>query len=86
MPWPGASKCHLIQHLSNLKTPGSGFEMFFNGSGAWHVCGCYVDHHLPTGFAGGKTWSSMSFTEKVMLEEQDRLRGTNEVARLKAAG
>ena len=35
--------------------------------------------------AGGKTWSSLSFTEKVMLEEQDRINGTSEVARLKAA-
>ena len=46
--------------------PGSGFEMFFAAAGARHEC-----FGIITTTAGGKTWSSMSFTEKVMLEEQD---------------
>ena len=78
----GGVQVPLQQHLSNLKTPGSGYEMFFNGSQARGMSATGSG----TTSAGGKTWSSLSFTEKVMLEEQDRLRGTNEVARLKAAG
>jgi len=78
----GGVQVPLQQHLDNLKTPGSGFEMFFNGSQARGMSAMGSS----TTTAGGKTWSSMSFTEKILLEEQDRIQGTNEVARLKAAG
>ena len=78
----GGVEVDLNSHLSNLKSPGSGFEMFFAGSGARGMSAVATS----TTTAGGKTWSSMSFTEKVAAEEQDRINGTNEVARLKAAG
>jgi len=78
----GGVEVDLNTHLTNLKQPGSGFEMFFNGTQARGMSASGSSSTT----AGGKSWSSLSFTEKVMLEEQDRVRGTNEVARLKAAG
>ena len=78
----GGVQVPLQQHIENLRSPGSGFELYFNGTQARGMSASGSG----TTTAGGKTWSSMSFTEKVMLEEQDKARGTNEVARLKAAG
>ena len=78
----GGVEVPLQQHLESLRTPGSGWEHNFAGSGARGMSAMGSS----TTTAGGKTWSSLSFTEKVMLEERDRMQGTNEVARLKAAG
>ena len=78
----GGVQVPLQQHIESLRNPGSGFELYFSGTQARGMSASGSG----TTTAGGKTWSSMSFTEKVMLEEQDKARGTNEVARLKAAG
>ena len=60
----GGVQVPLNQHLTSLKNPGSGFEMFFSGSQAR---GMSAAGSTPS-ISGGKSWGSMSFSEKLQLE------------------
>ena len=60
----GGVQVPLNQHLTSLKNPGSGFEMFFSGSQAR---GMSAAGSTPS-TSGGKSWGSMSFTERLQLE------------------
>ena len=79
----GGVEVPLQQHLDNLKQPGSGYEMMFGGSGAK---GMSSSGTAPNQSTGGKSWSTMSFTEKVAVQVHDRENGTNYEQRLRAAG
>ena len=73
----GGVETPLQQHLDTLKSPGSGRDYFFAGSGArgMSAVGSQANN------TGGKDLNSMSFSERLQLEvEQPEL-----YARLKAA-
>ena len=74
----GGVQVPLNQHIQNLKTPGSGFEMFFTGSGARGMSAVGSTSNA----AGQNSWESMSFSERLALEVQD----PEAAARLKAQG
>ena len=72
----------LQQHLDSLKQQGSGYEFMFNSSGAR---GMSATGSAPN-TTGGKSWSSMSLSEKILAEERDAATGSNTVAQLKSQG
>ena len=74
----GGVQVPLNQHIQNLKTPGSGFEMFFSGTQAR---GMSAVGSTPNA-AGGSSWESMSFSERLALEVEN----PDAAARLKAQG
>lgn len=74
----GGVQVPLNQHIQNLRTPGSGFEMFFSGTQARGMSAV----GSTTNSAGGKAWSSMSFTEQIAMLDSD----PEGAARLKAQG
>ena len=74
----GGVQVPLNQHIQNLKTPGSGYEMFFTGSGARGMSAVGSTSNA----AGQNSWESMSFSERLALEVQD----PEAAARLKAQG
>lgn len=74
----GGVQVPLNQHIQNLKTPGSGFEMFFSGTQAR---GMSAVGSSPNS-AGGKAWSSMTFTEQIAMLNSD----PEGAARLQAQG
>lgn len=59
----GGVQVPLNQHIQNLRTPGSGYEMFFSGTQAR---GMSASGSTPT-TADGKSWASMTFTEQVAM-------------------
>ena len=73
----GGVEVDLQSHVESLKSPGSGLDYMFNGSGARGMSAAGSS----TSTNGGKDLNSMSFTERLQLEvEQPEL-----YARLKAA-
>ena len=78
----GGVETPLQQHLDSLKSPGSGMDYFFSGSGARGMSAAGSS----TTSAGGQSWSSMTPFERMTVEAMDEQNGTNNAARLKAAG
>ena len=74
----GGVQVPLNQHIQNLKSPGSGFEMFFSGTQARGMSAVGSTSNA----AGQKTWETMSFSERLALEVQD----PEAAARLKIQG
>ena len=74
----GGVQVPLNQHIQNLKSPGSGFEMFFSGTQARGMSAVGSTSNA----AGQNSWASMSFSEQVALEVED----PEAAARLKAQG
>ena len=60
----GGVETDLQSHVNNLKSPGSGMDYFFSGSGAR---GMSAAGSTPSS-SGGKSWGSMSFTERLQME------------------
>ena len=74
----GGVQVPLNQHIQNLKSPGSGFEMFFSGTQARGMSAVGSSPNT----AGGKAWSAMSLTEQIaMLNDEPEA-----AARLQAQG
>lgn len=78
----GGVETPLQQHLESLKSPGSGRDYFFTGSGARGMSAV----GSASSSSGGKSWESLSFAEKIAIEQADLENGTNNASRLKAAG
>lgn len=78
----GGVETPLQQHLDSLKSPGSGRDYFFAGSGARGMSATGSS----TTTSGGQSWSSMSAFDRMAVEAMDEQNGTNNAARLKAAG
>ena len=74
----GGVEVPLQQHLESLRTPGSGWEHHFAGSGARGMSAAGSSSST----AGQKSWGSMSLTERISLEMEQPERA----AQLKAAG
>lgn len=74
----GGVETPLQQHLDSLKSPGSGKDYFFSGSGARGMSAAGSSSST----AGGKSWGSMGLVERIQLEEQN----PQLAAQLKAAG
>ena len=74
----GGVETPLQQHLDNLKSPGSGMDYFFSGSGARGMSAAGSS----TSTAGGKSWGSMGLMEQIQLQEDN----PQLAAQLKAAG
>jgi hypothetical protein len=78
----GGVQVELDSHLNSLKQPGSGWEHHFSGSNARGMGA--AGSSIATG--SGQSWSSMSAFERMAVEAMDEQNGTNNAARLKAAG
>ena len=63
----GGVETPLQQHLENLKSPGSGMDYFFNGSGARGMSAAGSSNSS----AGGKSWGSMGLVERIQMEEEN---------------
>ena len=74
----GGVQVPLNTHIQNLKSPGSGYEMFFSGTQARGMSAVGSTSNA----AGQNSWESMSFSERLALEVQD----PEAAARLKAQG
>ena len=78
----GGVEVDLQAHVESLKSPGSGMDYMFNGSGARGMSAAGSS----TATSGGKSWGSLSLMERIQMEAEDDANGTNNAARLKAAG
>ena len=78
----GGVETPLQQHLESLKSPGSGMDYFFNGSGARGMSAAGSSTTTP----GTKSCSSMTAFERMTVEAMDEQNGTNNAARLKGQG
>lgn len=74
----GGVQVPLNQHIQNLKSPGSGFEMFFSGTQARGMSAVGSTSNA----AGQGSWDSMSFSERLALEVEN----PEAAAQLKAQG
>jgi len=74
----GGVETPLQQHLDNLKSPGSGMDYFFNGSGARGMSAAGSTNSS----SGGKSWGSMGLVERIRMEEEN----PQLAAQLKAQG
>ena len=74
----GGVEVPLQQHLESLRTPGSGWEHHFAGSGARGMSAAGSS----SSSNGQKSWASMSLMERIQLEEDN----APLAAQLKAAG
>ena len=74
----GGVETPLQQHLDNLKSPGSGMDYFFSGSGARGMSAAGSS----SSSAGAKSWSSMGLMERIQLQEEN----PQLAAQLKAQG
>ena len=74
----GGVETPLQQHLESLKSPGSGMDYFFNGSGARGMSAAGSSNSS----AGGKSWGSMGLVERIQMEEEN----PQLAAQLKAQG
>jgi predicted RNase H-like nuclease (RuvC/YqgF family) len=74
----GGVEVPLQQHLESLRTPGSGWEHHFAGSGARGMSAAGSS----SSSNGQKSWGSMSLTERISLEMEQ----PDRAAQLKAAG
>ena len=78
----GGVQVQLADHVNSLKNPGSGYEIYFSGTQSRGMSAA----GSTTQASGTKSWSSMSAFERMAVESADELNGTNNAARLKAAG
>ena len=78
----GGVEVDLQSHVESLKSPGSGMDYMFNGSGARGMSAA----GSTSSTTGGKSWGSLSLMERIQMEADDDANGTNNAARLKAAG
>lgn len=74
----GGVQVPLNTHIQNLKSPGSGYEMFFSGTQARGMSAVGSTSNA----AGQNSWESMSFSERLALEVEN----PEAAARLKAQG
>ena len=74
----GGVETPLQQHLDSLKSPGSGMDYFFNGSGARGMSAAGSSNSS----SGGKSWGSMGLMERIQMEEEN----PQLAAQLKAQG
>ena len=74
----GGVETPLQQHLDSLKSPGSGMDYFFSGSGARGMSAAGSSNSL----SGGKSWGSMGLVERIQMEEEN----PQLAAQLKAQG
>ena len=74
----GGVETPLQQHLENLKSPGSGMDYFFSGSGARGMSAAGSTNSS----SGGKSWGSMGLVERIQMEEEN----PQLAAQLKAQG
>ena len=74
----GGVETPLQQHLDSLKSPGSGMDYFFSGSGARGMS-AVGSSNSPS---GGKSWGSMGLVERIQMEEEN----PQLAAQLKAQG
>ena len=63
----GGVEVPLQQRVESLRSPGSGRDYFFAGSGARGMSSAGSS----TSTAGGKSWSSMGLVERIQLEEDN---------------
>ncbi len=75
----GGVQVPLNQHIQNLKSPGSGFEMFFSGTQARGMSAVGSTSNA----AGQNSWGSMTLSEQIAYEVEN---GPEATARLKAQG
>ena len=78
----GGVEVPLQKHVESMKSPGSGRDYFFSGSGARGMSAA----GSTTTTAGGQSWANMTPFERMTVEAMDEQNGTNNAARLKAAG
>ena len=62
----GGVEVPLQQHLESLRTPGSGWEHHFSGSGARGMSAASSS----SSSYGQESWASMGLMERIMLEEE----------------
>ena len=74
----GGVETPLQQHLDSLKSPGSGMDYFFSGSGARGMSAAGSS----SSSSGVKSWSSMGLLERIQMEEEN----PQLAAQLKAQG
>ena len=74
----GGVETPLQQHLESLKSPNSGMDYFFNGSGARGMSAAGSSNSS----SGGKSWGSMGLVERIQMEEEN----PQLAAQLKAQG
>jgi hypothetical protein len=74
----GGVETPLQQHLDSLKSPGSGMDYFFTGSGARGMSAAGSSNSS----SGGKSWGSMGLMERIQMEEEN----PQLAAQLKAQG
>lgn len=74
----GGVETPLQQHVESLRSPGSGRDYFFSGSGARGMSAAGSSSSA----SGGKSWGSMGLVERIQMEEQN----PQLAAQLKAAG
>ena len=74
----GGVETPLQQHLDSLKSPGSGMDYFFSGSGARGMSAAGSSNSS----SGGKSWGSMGLVERIQMEEEN----PQLAAQLKAQG
>jgi len=63
----GGVEVDLQAHVESLKSPGSGLDYMFNGSGARGMSAAGSS----TSASGGKSWGSMGLMERIQLEEEN---------------
>jgi predicted RNase H-like nuclease (RuvC/YqgF family) len=63
----GGVEVDLQTHVQSLKSPGSGLDYMFNGSGARGMSAAGSS----TSASGGKSWGSMGLMERIQLEEEN---------------
>ena len=63
----GGVEVPLQQRVESLRSPGSGRDYFFAGSGARGMSSAGSS----TSTTGGKSWSSMNLTERIQMEEDN---------------
>ena len=66
----GGVEVPLQQHLESLRTPGSGWEHHFAGSGARGMSAAGSS----SSSNGQKSWASMGLMERIKLEEENLTR------------
>lgn len=63
----GGVEVDLQAHVESLKSPGSGMDYMFNGSGARGMSAAGSSASA----SGGKSWGSMGLMERIQLEEDN---------------
>lgn len=63
----GGVEVDLQAHVESLKSPGSGMDYMFNGSGARGMSAAGSSASA----SGGKSWGSMGLMERIQLEEEN---------------